>query len=182
MMDRYARGDRFELEGSTYYQQGRKCGREGCHCQDGEKLHGPYWYRRNEHGRVKYLGVELPEYLTRARDALTKQRASINAKRRELLSQAAALGRLVSSEALQGGDPDIIARFGFAQCLSFLRNRPDGYQPGDRVRVWTDAGKTPVGTVLSAVNLGTPDATNWQIKADRFSWNEAIEGGRIERA
>jgi len=48
--------ERFTLDGWTYYQQGRRCGRPGCRCQRGE-LHGPYWYRRHAlSGAVEYAG------------------------------------------------------------------------------------------------------------------------------
>jgi hypothetical protein len=47
------------LNGTSYYKQTRKCGKDGCHCEFG-KEHGPYWYARGATGRIRYIGVELP--------------------------------------------------------------------------------------------------------------------------
>jgi hypothetical protein len=47
------------LNGISYYQQTRKCGKEGCHCASGVE-HGPYWYARDGGDKVRYIGKDLP--------------------------------------------------------------------------------------------------------------------------
>jgi len=47
------------LNGISYYQQTRKCNKDGCHCEFG-KEHGPYWYARGGDGKIRYIGTELP--------------------------------------------------------------------------------------------------------------------------
>jgi len=47
------------LNGVSYYEQTRKCGKQYCHCVAGEE-HGPYWYSRDGGGEIQYIGKELP--------------------------------------------------------------------------------------------------------------------------
>lgn len=109
--------DRFELEGVTYYQQGRKCSKPGCKCSDG-KLHGPYWYSRNHTtGKVKYLGRELPEALGAARAAHDTLLPDMSTDRRALIRQADALARLIRNRPLIEGDRDIITALGYEAAL-----------------------------------------------------------------
>lgn len=52
----------FALEGITYSQQYRKCGKATCQtCQNGGPGHGPYWYARDAMtGARFYVGRDLP--------------------------------------------------------------------------------------------------------------------------
>ncbi len=51
--------------GWTYQLESVRCGKEGCHCNEGQG-HGPYWYGyRKEGGRTtsKYIGKDLTKAL-----------------------------------------------------------------------------------------------------------------------
>lgn len=48
-----------EVNGKTYSQQMRNCGKACCAGTDGGK-HGPYWYLREPGKPVKYVGLSLP--------------------------------------------------------------------------------------------------------------------------
>ena len=109
--------DRFELEGTTYYQQGRKCGKPGCHCQNGGALHGPYWYSRNEHGRRGYVGRELPEHIARAREVHARRLGDMQAERARLRRELDAVSKLTRKEGLSDGDRSILVALGFGDCL-----------------------------------------------------------------
>lgn len=109
--------ERFTLDGWTYYQQGRRCGRPGCRCQRGE-LHGPYWYRRHAlSGAVEYVGRELPAAVAAARAAYLQLRGAVEAQRLELLADAAALERLLEGAALDRADQWRVDALGFGACL-----------------------------------------------------------------
>lgn len=109
--------DRFTLQGITYYQQGRKCGRASCHCAAGE-LHGPYWYSRSTlTGKLAYIGRRLPRELEEVRTAHTRLFTAMQDKRRDLLDQAAIIQRLINFEPLSAADIEFLTRIGFAQCL-----------------------------------------------------------------
>lgn len=111
------RTDTFELEGVTYYAEGRKCGKAGCRCQSGE-LHGPYWYKRNQStGEVSYLGKVLPDHVEEARRRLNYFGRDIEAARRQLVAQAEALGRLYNRRPLTREDRVAIRDLGFGICL-----------------------------------------------------------------
>lgn len=110
--------DRFELEGITYYQQGRKCGKPGCACANGGPPHGPYWYSRNQTtGKRAYIGKELPDDVAAARSAHDRLLTAMVQERRELIRQADALARLISNRSLRDGDHDIISSLGFRAAL-----------------------------------------------------------------
>ena len=108
----------FTLEGQTYSQQYRKCGKANCQtCQDGAG-HGPYWYRRDQlTGARSYVGRELPADVARARQELDRQRSELARQRDGLRQQAAALARLIGREHLSGRDRELIDWLGFGSCL-----------------------------------------------------------------
>jgi len=109
--------DRFELEGQTYYQQGRKCGKLSCHCALGQ-LHGPYWYRRDKFtGKVAYIGKDLPLDVAAARAAHDNMLILMVQERRKLLDQADALARLIGNKRLGDDDRATVITFGFGACL-----------------------------------------------------------------
>jgi len=110
---------RFDLEGMTYYQQGRKCGKPICKCVTGE-LHGPYWYARDlDNGKVTYLGRELPAEVLAARMACDRLLPEMTKRRGELLKQYDALGRLMKGEKLWAEDKAIISLLGFSEALVY---------------------------------------------------------------
>lgn len=116
------RTETFDLEGVAYYAEGRKCGKAGCRCQEGE-LHGPYWYMRDQvDGKVTYLGKSLPEDLTVARQRLVFYAGEVDKTRRRLLAQAEALRRLQTRQHLTDEDRAAIRDLGFGACLVV---RPD---------------------------------------------------------
>ena len=109
--------NRFELEGVTYYQQGRKCGKPTCGCAEG-KLHGPYWYARDVWGgKVKYLGKELPPEIARARAAHADLSRAMDEKHRELTRQARALSALIHNTRLSDDQVGAVAALGFGDAL-----------------------------------------------------------------
>lgn len=118
--------DRFELEGTTYYQQRRKCGKASCKCAQG-RLHGPYWYSRDQSsGDVAYIGKELPANVEAARAAHDVMLPAMVQERRRLLEQVDALGRLIGHKALRDGDRAIVAALGFEACLLSLGQKTKG--------------------------------------------------------
>ena len=107
----------FDLEGVTYYAEGRKCGKAGCRCQEGE-LHGPYWYMRDQvAGKVTYLGKTLPAELEETRRRLVLYGRDIVAAHSRLLAQAEALRRLQTRQHLTAQDRSAIQDLGFGMCL-----------------------------------------------------------------
>jgi hypothetical protein len=109
--------DRFELEGQTYFQQGRKCGKPSCKCVQGQ-LHGPYWYHRDQvSGKVKYIGRSLPVEIAAARAAHDAMLSVMVKKRRRLLEQADALARLIGHKPLRDSDRATVTALGFGACL-----------------------------------------------------------------
>lgn len=109
----------FALEGVTYSQQYRKCGKPTCQtCQNGGPGHGPYWYARDAMtGARSYVGRELPADVAAARQELRAKLPELTMQRERLLQQAAALGRLMAHEHLSGKDRELVAWLGFAGCL-----------------------------------------------------------------
>ena len=111
------RTESFDLEGVTYYAEGRKCGKAGCRCQEGD-LHGPYWYKRTQvDGKVTYLGKTLPPDLAVARQRLGFFVGEVEKTRRRLLAQAEALRRLQTRQHLTAEDRAAIRDLGFGACL-----------------------------------------------------------------
>lgn len=109
--------DRFNLEGWTYYQQGRKCGNPDCKCARGE-LHGPYWYKRNiSSGTVFYIGKNLPGDIAAARTWHDLLLSDMVKRRRILATMFDAMTRLMKNEALSPQDRQIIQYLGFGQTL-----------------------------------------------------------------
>lgn len=109
----------FALEGVTYSQQYRKCGKPTCqHCQDGGPGHGPYWYARDTMtGARSYVGRDLPAGVAAARQNLASQRHELTMQRDRLRDQAAALDRLLGKGHLSGKDRELIQWLGFGACL-----------------------------------------------------------------
>ena len=111
------RTETFDLEGVAYYAEGRKCGKAGCRCQEGD-LHGPYWYKRTQvDGKVTYLGKTLPPDLAVARQRLGFFVGEVEKTRRRLLAQAEALRRLQTRQHLTAEDRAAIRDLGFGACL-----------------------------------------------------------------
>ncbi len=109
--------DRFTLDGQTYYQQGRKCGRAGCKCQSGE-LHGPYWYTRNvDNGRVQYIGKDLPPAIAGARYAHDLLLPDMTRERRRLANLFDAVSRLIRNDSLSDADRRAIESLGLGAAL-----------------------------------------------------------------
>ena len=109
--------DQFSLEGVTYYQQERKCGKRSCHCAKGGKMHGPYWYARPEHGKIRYVGKLLPDHIAEVRKEHDRRLAEMVQERRRLAREFDAVTRLIRNDELIGGDRAILAELGFDSCL-----------------------------------------------------------------
>jgi len=111
------KNERFELEGVTYYQQGRKCGKAGCRCTQG-KLHGPYWYAREQaSGKVQYLGKELPAPVASARQWHEVLLSEMLRRRREFTEKARVLARLIGHTPLSEADRAVIVELGLGDAL-----------------------------------------------------------------
>lgn len=73
------------VNGVTYRQQYRKCGKAECRCVDGdpysgEGMHGPYWYADG----TKYVGKELPQWLTDHLALLETEKDNLKELKREI--------------------------------------------------------------------------------------------------
>ena len=98
----------FSLEGVTYYQQGRRCGRATCKCAQGE-LHGPYWYGRDmATGKVSYIGRELPQAVERARRDYNRLVVRMDRYIRDLSAQLEAVTKLRRYEPLTEQDRAVL--------------------------------------------------------------------------
>ena len=70
----------FSLNGDTYSQTWRKCGKSNCKCHtDWDHRHGPYWNRKSSdpYTKDKYIGKELPQWVIAAYLAVKKAKADI---------------------------------------------------------------------------------------------------------
>jgi hypothetical protein len=76
------------------------------------------WYARQlDNGQVRYLGRELPLEVLSAYTAHTRLLPQMTKRRRELLKQYDALGRLVKGDTLWSDDRAIIHQLGFSEAL-----------------------------------------------------------------
>ena len=115
--------DRFWLQGVRYYQQGRKCSKANCKCQDGE-LHGPYWYARDETAKVRYLGRELPPEIAEKRAAYNRLFQRMERDRARLSRELDALNRLLlCRDPLNPVEIDILRYMGYKDCLVYTGGR-----------------------------------------------------------
>ena len=73
--------DRGELLGSLHASY-RTCQNAACRCHDGEKIHGPYWYRhwRGENGRQHKTYVKRSD-VKRVRRAIEQRRRRVELER-----------------------------------------------------------------------------------------------------
>lgn len=117
------RSDSFVLQGDTYYAEERTCGKPDCKCADGE-LHGPYWYRRNQMGIVKYIGKTLPDELLRIRATRAQMGTAIEEELKRVADEIGhlrlihdALYRLKYNQTLNNDQRQVIERIGFGDCL-----------------------------------------------------------------
>ena len=66
----------------TLLHQGRRCGKEGCRCEQGE-LHGPYLYlslaRQGGRKRLVYVPASLAEVVQRRVELTSQQEATLEA-------------------------------------------------------------------------------------------------------
>jgi len=114
-----------KVNGVTYRQQFRKCGKPGCKCNTGEG-HGPYWYSYDGSSAAKYVGIKLPEYVIKhkellkaSRPQIKKIRAEIEKQRTNLYQQYLRADRQLSTlRALEAGervDSGVLIDIGLAQ-------------------------------------------------------------------
>ena len=75
-----------KVNGVTYRQQFRKCGKAGCKCNTGEG-HGPYWYSYDGSSAAKYVGIKLPEHVIKHKELLRASRPQIKKIRAEIEKQ-----------------------------------------------------------------------------------------------
>ena len=108
--------ERFTLEGVAYFQQYRKCGKSGCHCQRGQG-HGPYWYKRDAHGVVRYVGRTLPDDVAEARAGCERMAFGMMRERRRLRDELDALNGLINHRQLAGQERALLVEMGFGDAL-----------------------------------------------------------------
>lgn len=113
------------VNGVSYRQQYRKCGKAECRCAEGDDtdLHGPYWYAIGVPRGIQYIGKNLPEAITNHLQMLKDEKAQlveirekIRERRREFeaaLNQAREEERAI--DALMNGretDPRVLQYLG----------------------------------------------------------------------
>lgn len=107
----------FMLEGFRYYTQGRKCGKTGCRCQEGQ-LHGPYWYKRDTTtGKRKYIGKALPENIVNAYQEIERRRNRLQAEIRNTRLQLRCLQKLERNDPLTTPERVFLKHGGYEDCL-----------------------------------------------------------------
>lgn len=119
----------FELHGTRYYQQSRKCGKATCHCRDGQHLHGPYWYARPPAGRIRYIGKSLPEAIAQAHSLQQRLRPHLLAKLATLQTQVRALQNLLHAHDLTSTQRAALSDLGYAALLLPLDQPPRARPP-----------------------------------------------------
>lgn len=125
--------DRFTLEGISFYQQWRTCGRENCKCQTPDNGHGPYWYCRDGEGRVRYLGKNLSPRLANARQEHARLRKEMQQELQQLQRRAESLQRLLNGLSLDNLDRLYCTELGFGSAmLTGPDFRPESEAPWTR--------------------------------------------------
>lgn len=103
--------DDIRVNGVTYRQQYRKCGKAGCKCNFNEG-HGPYWYSYDGNSAAGYVGINLPEHVMKHKELLKaskpkikKIRAEIEKRRDNLYQQYRRAEKQLSTiRALEAGE------------------------------------------------------------------------------
>jgi len=115
----------FDLEGISYTQQYRRCGKPTCHtCSEGQG-HGPYWYARDQQtGTRTYHGKDLPAAIVAALEATRGKTDAIQEAMRHALGQYEALRRLLHAAPLADADRRTLAALGFGACLVYSTRSP----------------------------------------------------------
>lgn len=108
--------DSFQLEGTTYFQQGRKCNKPGCSCESGA-LHGPYWFTRDTRGKITYLGKTLPKDVEDTREIRDHMTPAMQSEVNQLQLTIAAVRRLMLGHQLTGDDYMIVKNLGYGDAL-----------------------------------------------------------------
>jgi hypothetical protein len=114
-----------KVNGVTYRQQYRKCGKAGCKCNFSEG-HGPYWYSYDGSSAAKYVGIKLPEHVLKhmqrlkaSRDKLKAIKAKVKKRRDDhYYAYRKAGDELRTLEALEAGErvnPAVLIMLGLAQ-------------------------------------------------------------------
>ena len=117
--------DEMKVNGVTFRQQYRKCGKPGCKCNTNEG-HGPYWYSYDGNSAAKYVGINLPEHVIKHKELLKASReklrvikGKITKKRDDLyIAYRNADRELSALRALEAGervDSDVLKALGLAQ-------------------------------------------------------------------
>ena len=111
--------DAFNLEGTHYFQQGRKCNKPACHCASGrpEDLHGPYWFQRDSSGKVTYIGRELPDVVVKTREEYNRLWVRMQRFKRELQEQVDAVQKLIDRDTLTADERVILKNLGLEEAL-----------------------------------------------------------------
>ncbi len=108
---------KFELQGTTYYQQYRKCNKPTCRACANGAGHGPYWFRRDGLGQVKYLGKHLPPEVATARVNKEYAQEKLVELRRELFKKYEVVTKHLRSKALTAEEQQLIYELGFGNTL-----------------------------------------------------------------
>lgn len=117
--------EQYKVNGVLYRLQYRKCGKAGCTCQTGEG-HGPYWYSYDGQSAAKYVGKQLPAFVTEnekmlkaAAGQIKKLEADLTKKRDEHFRQYELFkDQLRALQGLRTGehvDPTRLIQLGLSQ-------------------------------------------------------------------
>lgn len=107
----------FDIEGITYFQQGRKCNKPGCGCSSGA-LHGPYWFSRiKATGQVSYIGRHLSEDVIKTREIRGDYMQAMLNELNQARAQVLAMKHLIAGDALSEDEYKIIRLMGFEYVL-----------------------------------------------------------------
>ncbi len=110
--------NRFRLNGVTYYQEYRKCGKAGCRvCQRGPG-HGPYWYSRDRLGHREYIGRQLPPSIEAARAAYRQKFEEMLEERGRLRLALTAIESHINGLGLSNDEKAALQGLGYGDTLA----------------------------------------------------------------
>lgn len=109
--------EKFVLEGWTYYQEERRCGKPSCKTCQEVGAHFGYWWRRKKGSKREYIGRELPEEVNQLRTRLEATTATIESHISMLFNDIQLLQKLRNRQPLIKEEKFRLAELGYKYCL-----------------------------------------------------------------